>query len=112
MMRGGLLTDSGGMQEETTALGVPCVTLRERTERPITVTHGTNRLTPWPPSVDGVVRSSRDAVNSGRAGVGEKCPEGWDGRAAVRIVDCIETFSPNRSRGSASDTVVGRKENT
>jgi UDP-N-acetylglucosamine 2-epimerase (non-hydrolysing) len=43
-----VLTDSGGLQEETTALGVPCVTLREQTERPVTITHGTNRMTPWP----------------------------------------------------------------
>ncbi|HEX8244858.1 MAG TPA: UDP-N-acetylglucosamine 2-epimerase (non-hydrolyzing), partial [Longimicrobium sp.] len=43
-----VLTDSGGLQEETTALGVPCVTLREQTERPVTLSHGTNRLAPWP----------------------------------------------------------------
>src|SRR5690606_37619548 len=43
-----VLTDSGGLQEETTALGVPCITLREQTERPITLTEGTNRLAPWP----------------------------------------------------------------
>ncbi len=101
-----VLTDSGGMQEETTALGVPCVTLREQTERPVTVTHGTNRLTPWPPSVEGVVRSCRDAISTGRAGVGEKCPEGWDGHAATRIVDCIETFSANRTTAPASDPVA------
>ena len=52
-----VLTDSGGVQEETTALGIPCVTLREQTERPITITHGTNQLAPWPLSVDTSLRT-------------------------------------------------------
>ncbi|HEX7120633.1 MAG TPA: UDP-N-acetylglucosamine 2-epimerase (non-hydrolyzing), partial [Longimicrobiales bacterium] len=72
-----VLTDSGGLQEETTALGVPCVTLREQTERPITIAEGTNRLAPWPLTSDGVYASFREAVAGGRAGQGERCPEGW-----------------------------------
>lgn len=81
-----VLTDSGGLQEETTALGIPCVTLREQTERPVTVTEGTNRLAPWPLSVEGVLEAFRGAVAEGRAAPGERRPEGWDGRAAERVV--------------------------
>jgi UDP-N-acetylglucosamine 2-epimerase (non-hydrolysing) len=83
----GVLTDSGGIQEETTGLGVPCVTLREQTERPITVTRGTNRLAPWPVTPDGVLAAFRAQVaNGGRDG---PPPEGWDGQAAARIVDAL-----------------------
>src|SRR5690606_8548896 len=57
-----VLTDSGGLQEETTALGVPCVTLREQTERPVTITEGTNRLAPWPLTAEGVRESLRLAL--------------------------------------------------
>lgn len=85
-----VLTDSGGMQEETTALGVPCVTLREQTERPITVSEGTNRLAPWPLTVRGVVQAFRAAVAVGRVAPGSRCPEGWDGKAAERIVTALE----------------------
>ena len=83
------ITDSGGVQEETTALGVPCVTLREQTERPVTVTEGTNRLTAWPLTVDGIRASYADAVAQGRVGVGTRSPEGWDGRAAERAVEAL-----------------------
>jgi UDP-N-acetylglucosamine 2-epimerase (non-hydrolysing) len=84
-----VVTDSGGVQEETTALGVPCVTLREQTERPVTVTEGTNRLAPWPLTVDGIVESYRGAIAQGRVGVGVRSPEGWDGRAAERAVEAL-----------------------
>ena len=92
-----VITDSGGIQEETTALGIPCVTLREQTERPITVTHGTNRLAPWPLSVDGIVDSCRAAMARGRLAVGERAPEGWDGRAAERAVGALEARSLSSS---------------
>lgn len=77
-----VLTDSGGLQEETTALGVPCLTLRENTERPITVTEGSNQIVGTDP-----VRV-REAVRGvlARRGVEQRRPELWDGRAAERIV--------------------------
>ncbi len=84
-----VLTDSGGLQEETTALGVPCVTLREQTERPITISEGTNRLAPWPLTVDGVIASYRSALARGRTEAGARRPDGWDGRAAPRIVAAL-----------------------
>lgn len=85
----GVLTDSGGVQEETTVLGVPCVTLREATERPVTLTEGTNRLAEWPLSVDGIARAFEQAVSVGRVDVGSRCPEGWDGHAALRVRDAL-----------------------
>jgi UDP-N-acetylglucosamine 2-epimerase (non-hydrolysing) len=85
-----VLTDSGGIQEETTALGVPCVTLREQTERPVTVTEGTNRMADWPLTRNGILELGLDALARGRVGVGERCPEGWDGNAARRTVEALE----------------------
>lgn len=76
-----VLTDSGGIQEETTALGVPCLTLRENTERPITVTQGTN-------TVVGIDRTRILSATSDITGTGGKAgriPEYWDGKAAFRI---------------------------
>ncbi len=96
-----VLTDSGGLQEETTVLGVPCVTLREQTERPITITEGTNRLAPWPLTAEGVYRSYKDAVSEGRVAPGERCPDGWDGKAAERIVAAL-TERSGRARESAT----------
>lgn len=84
-----VVTDSGGVQEETTALGVPCVTLREQTERPVTVEQGTNRLAPWPLTVKGIRESYDLAIAQGRVGVGARSPEGWDGRAAERAVEAL-----------------------
>ncbi len=78
-----VLTDSGGLQEETTVLGVPCVTLREQTERPITITEGTNRLAPWPLTVDGVAASFEQSLHAPPA---DHAIDGWDGQAAVRVV--------------------------
>lgn len=80
-----VLTDSGGLQEETTALGVPCITIRENTERPITIEEGTNVLVGTDP--DRIV-SAADAVLSGQAKLGRR-PALWDGRAAERIVGVL-----------------------
>ncbi|WBL66092.1 non-hydrolyzing UDP-N-acetylglucosamine 2-epimerase [Thauera sp. WB-2] len=76
-----VLTDSGGIQEETTALGVPCITIRENTERPITVEQGTNTLVGVDPAA---IIAAADSVlaTGGKAG---RVPEYWDGRCAERI---------------------------
>ncbi|RKY58276.1 MAG: UDP-N-acetylglucosamine 2-epimerase (non-hydrolyzing), partial [Candidatus Latescibacterota bacterium] len=77
-----VLTDSGGIQEETTILKVPCLTLRYNTERPITLTQGTNRLVGNKP--EDIVRAVREILSRGiRVG---RLPDLWDGRAAERIV--------------------------
>jgi UDP-N-acetylglucosamine 2-epimerase (non-hydrolysing) len=77
-----VLTDSGGLQEETTALGVPCITIRENTERPITVEQGTNVLAGTDPRRI-VAEARRVLAGGGRQG---RRPQLWDGRAAERIV--------------------------
>ena len=89
-----VLTDSGGLQEETTALGVPCVTLRETTERPVTVREGTNRLAPWPPSPAGVADAWRAALATRRNGAGPRVPEGWDGQAGARVAAALLEHAP------------------
>jgi UDP-N-acetylglucosamine 2-epimerase (non-hydrolysing) len=76
-----VLTDSGGLQEETTALGVPCLTLRENTERPITVEQGTNTLVGH--DRDAILGCVADILQGG--GKRGRIPELWDGRAAERI---------------------------
>lgn len=77
-----VLTDSGGLQEETTALGVPCVTLRENTERPVTVDEGSNVLAGTDPAV--IIAEARKILRGeGKQG---KRPALWDGKAAERIV--------------------------
>ena len=84
-----VLTDSGGVQEETTVLGIPCLTLRQTTERPITVTEGTNRVVGNDPEVikREALAALEQPVRPARA------PELWDGHAAIRIVDAIEEAS-------------------
>lgn len=80
-----VLTDSGGLQEETTALGVPCVTIRENTERPVTLEEGSNVLAGTDP--DRIVAEARKAIR-GEAKRGRR-PALWDGRAAERIVEIL-----------------------
>lgn len=77
-----VVTDSGGLQEETTALGVPCFTVRPNTERPITISEGTNQLVLDPSRLPELVRA---AARNGET----RRPEGWDGHAAERIIETL-----------------------
>ncbi|MFZ0977939.1 MAG: UDP-N-acetylglucosamine 2-epimerase (non-hydrolyzing) [Candidatus Acidiferrales bacterium] len=79
-----VVTDSGGIQEETTCLGIPCVTVRENTERPITVQVGTNILAGT--SKEGIRRATRQQLQSRTQGT---IPEAWDGKSAQRILEVI-----------------------
>jgi UDP-N-acetylglucosamine 2-epimerase (non-hydrolysing) len=79
-----VVTDSGGIQEETTALGVPCVTVRENTERPITIQVGTNILAGT--SAEGIRKAARQQLETKIEGA---MPEAWDGKSAQRILEVI-----------------------
>jgi UDP-N-acetylglucosamine 2-epimerase (non-hydrolysing) len=87
-----VLTDSGGIQEETTALGIPCLTLRENTERPITIEMGTNRLVGT--DTRKIIEASErvlDVLVS--ASSRHAAPPLWDGRTADRILDALVAHS-------------------
>jgi UDP-N-acetylglucosamine 2-epimerase (non-hydrolysing) len=95
-----VLTDSGGIQEETTALAVPCLTMRENTERPITVAEGTNTLVGRSSQL--VLDCVEDILRSG--GKRGRRPELWDGRAAGRIAEDLQGFL--RTAGVAREGVL------
>ncbi len=82
-----VLTDSGGIQEETTYLGIPCLTLRPNTERPVTVEQGTNRLT----TAEKMVNDARSVLSTD--GADFRVPDLWDGHTAGRIVKNIKELS-------------------
>jgi UDP-N-acetylglucosamine 2-epimerase (non-hydrolysing) len=86
-----VLTDSGGIQEETTALGIPCLTLRENTERPITVEMGTNVVVGTDP--EKIVNAAAAALNGAGKTIARQPPL-WDGHTSERILDVLEEVSP------------------
>lgn len=86
-----VVTDSGGIQEETTILGVPCLTVRPNTERPVTITHGTNRLV----TPDDVAPAVAEILGGSFAAAAEPPPL-WDGRAGERIATVVERWLRNR----------------
>ena len=99
-----MLTDSGGIQEETTALGIPCLTLRENTERPITVEMGTNVVVGT--DTTKIIAAATAALN-GSAKKALRQPPLWDGHTSERILDALEESLPlmavlekNKTRGS------------
>lgn len=93
-----VLTDSGGLQEETTALGIPCLTLRENTERPITVDQGTNTLVGR--DIDAIRHHAAETL-AGRGKSG-RIPEYWDGHTAERIAIDLATWLLDRHRDAVS----------
>jgi UDP-N-acetylglucosamine 2-epimerase (non-hydrolysing) len=88
-----VFTDSGGIQEETTALGVPCLTMRENTERPITLDEGTNTIVGQ--SRDKILSAVNDILATG--GKAGRIPEYWDGHAAERIVAHLQRWLAERA---------------
>ncbi len=94
-----VLTDSGGLQEETTFLGVPCLTLRPNTERPITVTHGTNRVVGTDPAA--IVEHAQRVLTQPRPK--QPAIPGWDGHAAERIISVLKSYTS--SAGNARVTI-------
>ena len=95
-----VLTDSGGLQEETTALGIPCLTLRGSTERPITETEGTNTVVGTDP--DRIRAESNKAIDGqGKQG---RVPALWDGKASERIVDAVMAFLAEREAAAPKAT--------
>lgn len=91
-----ILTDSGGIQEESTYFGVPCLTLRENTERPITITEGTNHLVDL--NVESIVNSAREIIE-GNVKKG-KIPKYWDGKTANRIVKVLDEWFETREEAT------------
>lgn len=90
-----VLTDSGGIQEETTVLGIPCLTVRENTERPVTVEQGTNQVVGTDP--DRIMAAAQRLVTAKEKH--HKVPKLWDGHAADRIVDVLlRKYAPDRAK--------------
>lgn len=93
-----ILTDSGGVQEESTYFSVPCLTLRENTERPITISEGTNQLVDL--NVTSIVNNSLEIIE-GKVKQG-KIPEYWDGNTAKRVVKVLDKWFEERDKATES----------
>jgi UDP-N-acetylglucosamine 2-epimerase (non-hydrolysing) len=102
-----VLTDSGGIQEETTVLGVPCLTLRDTTERPVTVTHGTNRVIGTDP--DKIRQEAARVFNE--PALPTTRPPLWDGRAAGRIVNALLEYGRGDDREPVGGLTSGIQAN-
>jgi UDP-N-acetylglucosamine 2-epimerase (non-hydrolysing) len=96
-----VITDSGGIQEETSYLGIPCLTLRENTERPVTVTHGTNRLCNL-----GDFKRNIEAMLAGRSAEANKI-ELWDGKTAERIVELLRRLATGNGKAASVAGIHG-----
>jgi UDP-N-acetylglucosamine 2-epimerase (non-hydrolysing) len=90
-----VITDSGGIQEETTVLGIPCLTLRPNTERPITISHGTNRLV----APESLVEAVADVLTGDVLAKRQPPPPLWDGRAGNRIADIVGSWLTSGAPG-------------
>ena len=91
-----VLTDSGGIREETTILGVQCVTIRENTERPVTVTHGTNVIAGT--KKDNIVNAAHTQLSKFSKACAISPPPFWDGKAAERIVEILAKQQKSETR--------------
>jgi UDP-N-acetylglucosamine 2-epimerase (non-hydrolysing) len=91
-----VLTDSGGIQEETTALGIPCFTLRKNTERPITITEGTNTLVGT--TREKIIKTFNEFLHKNAGKKNHNIPLNWDGHAAERISDIIVQWVYERKK--------------
>jgi UDP-N-acetylglucosamine 2-epimerase (non-hydrolysing) len=101
----GAITDSGGIQEETTVLGIACLTMRENTERPVTISHGTNRLVGTDPErIVAGWRAARDQHGPARV------PPLWDGHAASRIVEVLRREAGERDGAPVADHAAALHE--
>jgi UDP-N-acetylglucosamine 2-epimerase (non-hydrolysing) len=89
-----IVTDSGGIQEETTYLGIPCLTLRDNTERPITISEGTSRLV----KVERLVDTLKAALSEPRSA--RKKPGLWDGLTAIRCVEDLRRRNDEKARAT------------